>query len=74
MAHPRSITLGGLDRLLRSVGRLFGAPDEDPLEARLAQAKSAGTPLTEEEGRDIAEARAEIQRGESTTDPLGQHR
>jgi hypothetical protein len=74
MAHPGLIALSGLERLARSVQRFFGAPDQDPLEARLDQARSAGTPLTEEEARDLAEARAEIRRGESTTDPLGLHR
>ncbi len=50
------------------------ARKSDPLATRLAQAHSAGTPLTADEATDVAAARAEIKRGESTTDPLGPYR
>jgi hypothetical protein len=59
---------------MRAIGRFFGAGGSDPLETRLSQASHAGTPLTPDEAADIAVARAEIRRGESTTDPLGRER
>jgi len=59
---------------MRAIGRFFGSGGSDPLETRLLQASHAGTPLTPEEAADIAVARAEIRRGESTTDPLGRER
>ena len=71
MPHPSSSTLGALEGFVRSVGRFFGGGEVDPLATRLDHASSAGTPLAADEATDLAAARAEIKRGESTTDPLG---
>jgi hypothetical protein len=47
-----------------SYGRIFGWWWRKP-------GRNAGTPLAPDEAADLDAARAEIRRGESTTDPLG---